>query len=661
MLAFLLALLPLLPAPAPQDAPAPATLVERLARVQELLEAEDNGRQLGAALLAVANLRSAEAVAALTALIPELDGVGRVAAIQALGMTDHADAVAELRRIATESKQMPDRTLAVQVLAGEKDVEWLLGFFDKEKNGLVRGAVLRELLRARVDGLEELVLDAAKDKNGDVRSAGLEGIAQLEVAKGGKLAIKALKDSSLAVRVAACRAAALTGGPPAYKAMVSELRKTKSPEFRDALTAALMLATDPDEIDSVLSALGREKDEEIVVRLMAALGAAAEHSPEASTKVLLKMLDHPNPSVREHAIRGLVGARPAGALVLLAGLLEHDDPVTRADAAWALGRIGELPPEAEARLLPMLRGDAVSLRVNAARALAGASSDLAHAALLDALNDTFWSVRAAAVAALVKQRRAASLGPLVDLMEKEDSRVREEIAAGLAELTGRDFGENPPSWRHWLEDQPTDFALPTREEALRELAAAEAARRAQPADTVTDYHGIPIPRGGVVFVLDVSGSMNELWDTTTTEGTTRYQHFSGQLQKALSKLPGGTRFDIVVFASGAHLWRPELVPGSKDNIEEAKRFLQQNSAFGGTNIYEALGVALSVHDVQTVYLLTDGDPTVGVTNPSTIIQRIARRNRDLGVVIHTLAAGEVSAEFLADLAAANGGRTVDLR
>ena len=655
-----LLLLPLLLlGPLCQD-PAP-NLAERLAKVHALLEAQDNGNDLGAALHAVANLRSAEAVSALADLVPTLNGLGRAAAIQALGMCDHPDGVAALRRLATSSKQMPDRALAVRILAGEADVEWLLEFFQKEKNGLVRGAVLRELLRAKVPGLEETVLDAAKDKSADVRCAGLEGIAELVLLDGGKIATKALKDSSLAARIAACRAAALTGGPAAFKVMVAELRKTKNEDFRDALTQALQLATQPKEIETILNALGREKDEELIARLMSGLASAAVHDPEASAKVLVKMVGHPSPFVREQAIRGLAATRPPGALALLAGLLEHEDPVTRADAAWALAELGELSPEAEARLLPLLFDTSISVRVNATKALAGARSEQAGEAVARMLSDEFWSVRSCAVESLLRHRRAAALGPLIAQMEQDDSRVRDEIAEALGALTGLSFGDNAMSWRHWFDELEAGYELPALEVALRQLADAEAARRANSRETTTRYHGIAIPRGGVVFVLDVSGSMNELMEGESTQSVTRYQHFSEALKDTISNLPGGARFDIITFSTRPRLWRPRLVTADRENIDDAKRFLDSNSAFGGTNIYDSLAAALAIKNAQTIYLLTDGDPTVGVTHPYTIIQRIARLNRDLGAAIHTIAAGEVSGEFLAELAAANGGRSVDLR
>lgn len=653
-----LLLLALLLAPPAQE--PTGELQQRLDRVQHLLATEQTGRELGAALHAVAALKSAEAVAALAALVPELDGLGRAAALQAIGMCDRPEGIEELRRIARESKHMPDRTMAVRVLAGEEDVAWLVKYFERETNGVVRAEILRELLRVKVEQIEELVLDAARDKNGEVRAAGLEGIAFLKLPAGAKLAVKAVADSNLATRIAATRAAALVGGAAGFKALLAELRKSKNDQFRAAVADALLLADEAAEIEVLVAALAREKDEVVIRAVVAGIAAAAQHAPGACAETMVEMIGNPSAAVREHAIRGLVACRPDGVLELLAGLLLHEDPVTRADAAWALGQCCGLTPAAEEKLIALARDASLSIRLNATRALVGAATAAGRAALAERLRDDFWSIRAAAVGALETQRRPEALAPLIEQLERDDSRVRDDIARALARLTGVDLGTNAQAWRGWLAEQAADYALPSLVEAEAELRRAELARESS-RETVAGYHGIPLPPGGIVFVLDVSGSMNEVWDDAGTERVTRYEHFAAALKQAVAALRPEDRFTIVLFAERPYYWRAGLVDAGPAEKDDARSFLDATTAFGGTNIFDAVAGAMRLDGAQTIYLLTDGDPTVGVTNTTTIVQRIARTNRDLGITLHTIAAGEASGNFLADLAAANGGRSVDLR
>ena len=60
--------------------------------------------------------------------------------------------------------------------------------------------------------------------------------------------------------------------------------------------------------------------------------------------------------------------------------------------------------------------------------------------------------------------------------------------------------------------------------------------------------------------------------------------------------------------------------------------------------------------------MTDGSPSAGEFQmPESILAEIDRINRDRFIQINTIAAGSIRAEFLADLAATNGGKAVDMR
>ena len=83
--------------------------------------------------------------------------------------------------------------------------------------------------------------------------------------------------------------------------------------------------------------------------------------------------------------------------------------------------------------------------------------------------------------------------------------------------------------------------------------------------------------------------------------------------------------------------------------------------FSGTNLAAALELAFRQEEVQQIYLMTDGDPTVGVTLKSAIVDRIVELNRHRRIRVHTIIAGDVDGNFLGELALLNGGTSVDLR
>ena len=59
--------------------------------------------------------------------------------------------------------------------------------------------------------------------------------------------------------------------------------------------------------------------------------------------------------------------------------------------------------------------------------------------------------------------------------------------------------------------------------------------------------------------------------------------------------------------------------------------------------------------MDTIYLLSDGDPTTGTTEPSAILGSIRRANARRGVRIHCISIGKES-PLMRELAAQNRGQ-----
>lgn len=120
----------------------------------------------------------------------------------------------------------------------------------------------------------------------------------------------------------------------------------------------------------------------------------------------------------------------------------------------------------------------------------------------------------------------------------------------------------------------------------------------------------------VVFVLDTSGSMQD-------------DDKIGQALRALvfgiKSLRSSDRFGLITFATEVRSFRESMIPASKENVEAAVKHLENTSATGATNIYEALQKALSMMRDRTgpryVVFLTDGLPTHVERDPNVIIRK----------------------------------------
>jgi Mg-chelatase subunit ChlD len=116
---------------------------------------------------------------------------------------------------------------------------------------------------------------------------------------------------------------------------------------------------------------------------------------------------------------------------------------------------------------------------------------------------------------------------------------------------------------------------------------------------------------------------------------------------------------MIFFDDRIEPWHKGLVP-IKPNLKEAQAIVQKLAPRGQTNLFDALELAFSHKEADTIYLLSDGDPTNGrVIDPDDILREIRKMNRLRQIVIHTISFG--SSRFMRALAAENGGQYVEIK
>ena len=154
----------------------------------------------------------------------------------------------------------------------------------------------------------------------------------------------------------------------------------------------------------------------------------------------------------------------------------------------------------------------------------------------------------------------------------------------------------------------------------------------------------------IVFVLDTSGSMAE----------------EGKMEKARAALLFGVRilrpqdrFNVISFAGEERLMEPRMITADEQGRKRGEAFAQSLRPIGGTNINQALLAAMrqfqSSSRPKILVFMTDGLPTVGVTNATRIVDN-ARAARVSGLRLFTFGVGyDVNTALLDKLAAENGG------
>ncbi|HEX4139872.1 MAG TPA: VWA domain-containing protein [Candidatus Methylacidiphilales bacterium] len=131
---------------------------------------------------------------------------------------------------------------------------------------------------------------------------------------------------------------------------------------------------------------------------------------------------------------------------------------------------------------------------------------------------------------------------------------------------------------------------------------------------------VPAPRldgtKGVVFILDVSGSMYEPYS-----GATRLAFARADLSQRVRSLPDGTPFAVVLYAKTARASGP-LVAANAATREAAVRFLMRDvNCDGGTNLPTGL-VAARALNTGALVLATDGDLNISCTDLMLQAQKI---------------------------------------
>ena len=132
---------------------------------------------------------------------------------------------------------------------------------------------------------------------------------------------------------------------------------------------------------------------------------------------------------------------------------------------------------------------------------------------------------------------------------------------------------------------------------------------------------IPVLPKDVAFVIDQSGSMAGV----------KIEQARDALVYCLENLNPSDRFNVIAFSNGVEAFSEDLQSASGRRRDRAIDFVRDLESNGGTNIEEALKLALrSGFDRERpafIVFLTDGLPTVGETDPQEILDGLEEPQR----------------------------------
>jgi HEAT repeat protein len=462
---------------------------------------------------------------------------------------------------------------------------------------------------------------------------------------------------------------------PEAAAELVELLDDRQPEIRDTAREVLTTYREDATFQTMIAFVAdpKQKNQDRRAKLIDVLGGAKVVAARPALVQIALEEKRASPAVRYAIGRALGAIGGAEAQPALANLLADADPLVRLAAVDSTG----------------------ALRL---QELAGA--------VLPLLDDREWQVQIAAVQTAAKLRIAAAIEPLIALMRK-GGRLEEETAEALFKITALDFGTDPDEWAlQWEKLKSIQWRIPTDEELAKK---AESRKRTDAfygkKEETTAFAGIPTTSTKVLFIIDVSGSMEDLvLDTERWSG--RYENMQkltivkGELLSTLEGLAPNTDFNVVSFASEVKPFKKFLVPANIVNKAAAMAWVRNLKPIGGseaqalagaglsgsanleagkTNTFAALMYAFGIdpenppaqgpqtgkasikNRIDTVFFLSDGRPSTGkLVDTEEIRKAVTELNRDYKMVLHAIAIGEFHKSFLKSLAEENGGVFVDL-
>jgi Mg-chelatase subunit ChlD len=176
----------------------------------------------------------------------------------------------------------------------------------------------------------------------------------------------------------------------------------------------------------------------------------------------------------------------------------------------------------------------------------------------------------------------------------------------------------------------------------------------------------------VLFLVDLSGSMEEKarWRPAEEGGrpppkvTARKIDVARiELRRAIERLPADATFNVLTFESEVKRFANAPAEPTRERKLELWAWMDAWEHEGGTNTWLGLSTALDVAGVakgrleaDTIYLITDGKPTLG--EPAWIQRKVREKNEAGKVVIHVIQVGADDSRFCEDLAGENGGEFI---
>lgn len=479
------------------------------------------------------------------------------------------------------------------------------------------------------------------------RLEAVSGVATITAAR-----LKLVKDPELQVAAVAWRQLAVEGHAKAKDLAIEILERLPEkppPAVAAELIVGIAVVRDA-ELYPLLLRLGGNNTELVRRALRTAAPLAAQDA--ALVKYLAsKGLEDTRPGARDAAI-ALLRDAPAEAVQPLVAKMRADlaNPKKRSlDLAAGLHELLAKDPSWRQDCLQLASAKETDARAVGLSLLLELGADTAIVQAQQNLGSKAWELRSLAYRYLTRFRDVSSIPLLIARFDSEDGRLAAELSEALFVHTATRCWKRR-EWEQWWERSKVGFALP-HPEAVRLGGSGSAGGKS--AGNTASYHDIPLVSSRFAFVIDRSGSMNAA--VGTDRKFTRLESAKQQLTQVVTGLAKTHHCNLILYDHTVQSVWDRLKPCDDSNKAELLAKVKQATPGGGTNIFDALERAFQDPQVDTIYLLTDGEPSAGrLIAVDDIADEVRRWNRHRQIIIHGISIG-LDSRLLKRLTSESGG------
>ncbi len=249
---------------------------------------------------------------------------------------------------------------------------------------------------------------------------------------------------------------------------------------------------------------------------------------------------------------------------------------------------------------------------------------------------------------------------LVGMLDDADGRLAHEIGTTLRSITGeRDMPDDAELWEGWW-----DIAKDSFEPAGRPTTGDAGG---DGGTTTVRYFGIPIYSKRLTFLLDLSGGMDRPVGGNDASGPPRLQVAKDELTATLQSLPEDALGNVIFFATEYFPFYSELIPVQK-SLRKLLPFIMEQEIpttvhMNRGNLYDPITTACLQESVDTLYLVTEGNPTEGrFLDRERFVRHMMRTVRFTKTEINSLFIGSASSArtYLRAVSEPTGGQFYDV-